>query len=33
MINKAVDVPNQNPSADTPHNHLVFLPLYSDLPP
>jgi hypothetical protein len=33
MTNKAVDVPNQNPFADTLHNHLVFLLLYSDLPP
>jgi hypothetical protein len=33
MINKAVNVPNQNPFADTPHNPLVFLLLYFDLPP
>jgi hypothetical protein len=31
MTNKAANVPNQNLSADTPHNHLAFLLLYSDL--
>jgi hypothetical protein len=33
MINRAVNVPSQNPFADTLHNHLVFLLLYFDLPP
>lgn len=33
MINRAVNVPNQNPFADTLHNRLVFLLLYFDLPP
>ena len=33
MINKAVNVPKQNPFEGILHNRLVFLHLYFDLPP